>query len=87
MTRRIITGKLPDEAAQLELINYLGLAVFSRNVYSDPYSCWFGGLTATVWDGVDYTEEKRVKGGDIHILRRYRTPRRGQLYLRLKRPS
>ncbi len=80
-------GTLPPEIAhcrsQLEVIRWLGLDVFSRNVYCDPKSYWFGGLCDVVWDGVGFEEEVRREGQDQVIERRYRTAR-GTLRERLR---
>jgi len=44
---------LPDEIVhcktQLDVIRYLGLDVFSRNIYCDEQKYWFGGLTESEW--------------------------------------
>ncbi len=70
-------GLLPKEIAhcrtQLDLIRYLGLDVFSRNVYADQQHCWFGGLSEEVWDGVDVREEISFEGRDRVIKRTYTT--------------
>ncbi|MBU4460533.1 MAG: hypothetical protein KJ579_08200 [Verrucomicrobia bacterium] len=54
-------GLLPPEIAhctsQLDLIRHLGLDVFSRNIYCDPTTRWFGGLATEVWE--DAEEEVR----------------------------
>ncbi len=48
-------GTLPDEIkhcnTQLELIQYLGLDVFSRNIYCKHEDYWFGGICEEVFDG------------------------------------
>ena len=45
---------LPDEIKHcntlLDLYNYLGVDVFSRNIYSDPEKYWFGGICDEVLD-------------------------------------
>lgn len=68
---------LPPEIAhcqsQLDLIEYLGLDVFSRNVYCDQQRCWFGGLAETVWDGVEVDQREQLQGQDRIIERQYRT--------------
>lgn len=70
-------GLLPPEIvhcrSQLELIRWLGLDVFSRNVYCDPTRCWFGGLADEIWDGVDVEERRRNDGRDIVTEKLYRS--------------
>lgn len=48
-------GLLPPEVAhcrdQLELIEWLGLGVFSRNIYCDEQRGWWGGLCEETWNG------------------------------------
>jgi len=48
-------GLLPPEVAhcrdQLELIQTLGLEVFSRNIYCDERRGWWGGLCEETWNG------------------------------------
>jgi hypothetical protein len=80
-------GLLPPEIAhcrtQLDLIQYLGLDVFSRNIYCDQQHCWFGGLAEEVWDDVEAREEVRIEGRDRIITKTYVT-RRGTLTERLR---
>ena len=82
-------GLLPAELAgvssQLELIQFLGLDVFSRNIYCDPTRCWFGGLAEEVWEGVEVEveERRRTEGRDIITERTFRT-RAGTLTERLR---
>jgi len=63
-------GLLPPELArckdQLELIQALGLDVFSRNLYCDEQRGWFGGLADVVWNG---DERERLEGRDRIIER------------------
>ncbi len=70
-------GTLPDEiahcATQLELLEYLGVDVFSRNVYCDQTHCWYGGLCETQWEGVDVQQTETAAGNDLLIDRIYRT--------------
>jgi hypothetical protein len=72
-------GLLPPEVAhcstQLDLIRHLGLDVFSRNLYCDQHTRWFGGLADEVGDDVEKHEEVRFEGRDRVITRTYRTPR------------
>lgn len=65
-------GILPDElkhcANQLDMIKYLGLDVFSRNIYCRQDDYWFGGICEEQFDGigvdVDITCENRNKTTD-----------------------
>lgn len=80
--RRTLPGIAP-ESTQLELIRHLECQVFSRNVYSDPYDNWFGGMTTIVWEGVEYSETRTADGADTVICRSYRM-RGGELTERLR---
>jgi len=66
---------LPPELAgcrnQLEMINRLGLDVFSRNIYCDEQRGWWGGLSDVVLDGLECGETERFEGRDRIIERRY----------------
>ena len=68
-------GTLPDELrnceTQLDLINYLGLDVFSRNIYSDMEAHWFGGLCDEVFDGVEKHEHIKMEGQNKITTKRY----------------
>jgi hypothetical protein len=70
-------GRLPAElagcASQLDMIAWLGLDVFSRNVYCDQARRWFGGLAEEVWEGVEARAEERTDGRDGFFSRTYRT--------------
>ncbi len=52
---------LPDEInhcqTSLDLYNYLGVDVFSRNIYSDPVTYWFGGLCDEIIDDFKIVEK------------------------------
>jgi uroporphyrinogen-III decarboxylase len=65
-------GSLPAEIAhcrdQLELIQELGLDVFSRNIYCDEQRGWFGGLCEVTWNG---GEREWAEGRDRIIERTY----------------
>lgn len=80
-------GLLPPELAacssQLDLIRHLGLDVFSRNLYCDQQSRWFGGLAEERWDGEPAREDIRSEGRDRVITRTYET-RRGTFTERLR---
>ncbi len=68
---------LPDEIkhckTQLELIRYLDLDVFSRNIYCDQQEYWFGGLAEVVFDNVDYKRTYEWKNKDRITTKSYRT--------------
>ncbi len=70
-------NKLPAEIkhcnTQLELINHLGLDVFSRNVYADPHEYWFGGLSEELFDGVEKNEKIYFDGSDRVIEKNFKT--------------
>jgi hypothetical protein len=72
-------NQLPDEIKHcntlLDLYNYLGVDVFSRNVYSDPEKHWFGGICDEVYDDFDIFERKTLSGKDKIISREYRSSR------------
>jgi hypothetical protein len=70
---------LPDEISHcntlLDLYNYLGVDVFSRNIYSDPERYWFGGICDEVLDDFEIFERKTLSGKDRIISREYRSSR------------
>ena len=76
---------LPAEIAhcrtQLDLINHLGLDVFSRNVYCDQRRCWYGGLAETVYNGMEVDQQEQAQGADLVFDRRFHT-RAGTLHER-----
>jgi hypothetical protein len=76
-THRINHATLPEEIrhckTQLEVIAYLGLDVFSRNIYSNPYTGWFGGLSEEQFDGFEVIEKKYKDGFDRVIEKEYPT--------------
>ena len=65
-------GTLPPELAacknQLEMIQALGLTVFSRNIYADERNGWWGGLCDITWNG---SENAFADGKDRIVERRY----------------
>lgn len=71
-------GTLPEDIShcetQLQLLEHLGVDVFSRNVYCDQRRCWFGGLSEIEWDGVEVEQTEEALGNDLVIDRIYRTP-------------
>jgi hypothetical protein len=70
-------NQLPEEIRHcntlLDLYNYLGVDVFSRNIYSDPEKYWFGGLCDEVFDDFEIFERKTLSGKDRIRSREYRT--------------
>ena len=70
-------GTLPDEVAdgqdQLPWLHYLGVDVFSRNIYCDQRRRWFGGLSEIVWEGILPDSRERVEGRDLVLDRVYHT--------------
>jgi len=80
-------GLLPEEirhvTSQLELIRWLRLDVFSRNIYCDATQCWFGGLAEEVLDGVEVEVRRQTEGRDLVTEKIYRT-RKGELTERLR---
>ena len=62
-------NSLPEEIAhcesQLDLIRYLDLAVFSRNIYSDQKAYWFGGLADCSYGDLDVQIKKESVDSDI----------------------
>lgn len=79
--------RLPPELAhctsQLDLIRHLGLDVFSRNIYADQQTVWFGGLCEPAWTEVVVEESETSDGRDRVFHRTYRTPQ-GTLTERLR---
>lgn len=80
-------GLLPPEIAHctdhLDLIRHLGLDVFSRNIYCDPTTRWFGGLATDVWDDAD-VEVRHVPDGRDTVTERTISLRGGVLTERLR---
>jgi hypothetical protein len=81
-------GTLPPELAnccsQIDLIRYLGLDVFSRNVYCDQLRCWYGGLSDEVFaESVHIESHEQTDNQDRIFQRRYQT-RAGVLEERLR---
>jgi hypothetical protein len=66
-------GTLPEQLAAcrtpLELLEYLGVDVFSRNLYCDQRRCWFGGLSEIEWEGVQVEQQETVEGDDLLVQR------------------
>ncbi|MBD3384645.1 hypothetical protein GF407_06925 [candidate division KSB1 bacterium] len=86
-THRLNHNNVPKEIkhckTQLDVIQYLNLDVFSRNIYSDPYKYWFGGLSAEIFDGVESREMSHQDGKDISREKIYNT-KNGRLTERLR---
>ncbi len=68
-------GILPDEIAhcktQLDLIQYLGLDVFSRNIYCKQTQYWFGGICDEKLEGVKTSEEVEYNQKDKLTTKQY----------------
>jgi hypothetical protein len=77
-THRINHNQVPKELqhcnTQLDVINYLNLDVFSRNVYSNPYEYWFGGLSEEIYEKAEKKEKAYKDGKDTIIEKKYRLP-------------
>ncbi len=72
-------GALPAELAgcgsQLEVLEHLGVDVFSRNLYPDYYRGFWGGLSDEVWKPEVQVEcRESCAGRDRMFERTYRTP-------------
>ena len=69
-------GTLPDEIkhceSQLDLINYLGLDVFSRNIYCNQSEYWFGGLCEESFEGIEVSTAVRFENRDKITDKEYR---------------
>ena len=80
-------GTLPEEIShcesQLEVINYLGLDVFSRNIYCNEQKSWFGGLSERQFDGIEYIESESIDGRDRLTEKVYKTSK-GELFETLR---
>lgn len=81
-------GTLPKEIehckSQLEVINYLGLDIFSRNVYCDEQRYWFGGLAEEKYDDdIEVFLAEYKDGKDKIIEKTYKTAE-GQVSERLR---
>ena len=68
-------GTLPDEIkhcnTQLDLIQYLGLDIFSRNIYCKQDEYWFGGICEEVFDGILIEKKTKLENGDIVTDKEY----------------
>ncbi len=76
-THRLNHKSLPEEIkhcrSQLDVIQFLGLDVFSRNIYSNPYTGWFGGLCEEHFNGIEKVEQTYSEGQDRVIEKTYET--------------
>lgn len=74
-------GTLPAELEgctdQLDAIRWMGLDVFSRNIYCDQRRCWFGGFAQEIYEGVTLEVAEREEGQDLVIERTWQTPSGG----------
>ncbi|MBT8044844.1 MAG: hypothetical protein KJO79_07830 [Verrucomicrobiae bacterium] len=71
----MVPGPLASCTDQLDMLDYLGVDVFSRNIYCDQRRCWFGGLASV--ENSDFaceTKEYEEVNGDLHIERTYHLP-------------
>jgi hypothetical protein len=72
-------GRLPEELRDcrdhLDMLEVLGLDVFSRNLYCDQRRCWFGGMATEELKGGECVQnEVEQPNGDLLIRRTYRLP-------------
>lgn len=69
-------GTMPDEIkhceTQLDMINWLGLDVFSRNIYCKQDEYWFGGICEELFDGVEVKSTTHVEHGNKITEKEYR---------------
>lgn len=68
-------GTLPDEIkhcrSQLDLIKYLGLEVFSRNIYCNQSEYWFGGICDEYFDSIEVINSFSTENLDKITDRKY----------------
>ncbi len=68
-------GLVPEEIRHCmtltDLYRYLGVDIFSRNIYCDPEACWFGGLYDEIIEGFGNEESVSYSGSDKVISRKY----------------
>ncbi len=67
----ILPGEISDCNSLLDLYNYLGVDIFSRNIYSDPEKYWFGGLCDEVISGFNVTSTTSSEGNDKLTFKEY----------------
>jgi uroporphyrinogen-III decarboxylase len=70
--------------SQLALIRYLGLDVFSRNIYSDPETGWWGGFTEIDWAPEVTCQTRNLRDGRDRVIERAYITRAGVLTERLR---
>jgi uroporphyrinogen-III decarboxylase len=68
---------LPDEIkhceSQLDMINYLGLDIFSRNIYCKQDEYWFGGICEEYFEGFDVVASQHSENGDKITEKKYQS--------------
>ena len=68
-------GLLPDEIRHcrtlLDLYSWLGVDIFSRNVYSDPEKYWFGGICDEFIDNFEIHLQHSLSGKDKVTSKEY----------------
>jgi uroporphyrinogen-III decarboxylase len=68
-------GILPDEIkhceTQLDMIKYLGLDVFSRNIYCNQDEYWFGGICDEYFEGSEAKTSTHLENGDKITTKEY----------------
>ena len=68
-------GILPEEIShcetQQDLIKYLGLDIFSRNIYCKEDEYWFGGLCEEYFDGIEVVRSQHIEAGDKVTTKEY----------------
>lgn len=79
----ILPKKIAHCQSQLDLINSLGLDVFSRNIYCRQDKYWFGGLCKETVDGFEAQVSVETHGDDTITTKLYRNAS-GALTERLK---
>jgi len=70
----LLPGEIRHCKSLLDLYNYLGVDVFSRNVYSDPENYWFGGLCDETTGDFELITQNSISGRDKVILKEYKSP-------------
>jgi hypothetical protein len=68
-------GSVPDEIRHCttltDVYNYLGVDIFSRNIYCDAEKYWFGGICNEVIEGFSLNEKSGITDRDRIITRFY----------------
>jgi hypothetical protein len=60
----LLPGEIKHCETQLDLLDYLGVDIFSRNIYSDPENYWFGGLCEEYFENTGVTEQISYRVSD-----------------------